>query len=254
MRVVVFSDIHANVIALQRVLEEVDRLQPDAIWCLGDTVGYGPYPQECVDIIRERADVCLAGNHDLAVLDKIDLNDFNPVAREAALWQRHHLDVGAMAWLDSLPSRTEVAGVTLAHASPRHPVWEYVDDEYVAAENYDAFDTQLCLVGHSHRAVGWRMNRMHDRIEVEGLLAAEDVALMLARADKWLLNPGSVGQPRDHDPRASFAILDTEAHTWAWRRVEYDIETMEKAVAPTRMAKTIAVVLTVSREASLSIA
>ena len=230
MRIAVLSDIHANLVALQRVLEEIDALTVDALWCLGDTVGYGPEPQACVDIIRERADVCLAGNHDLAVLGKIDLNDFNPIAREAALWQRGHLDAEAITWLNSLPSRTEAEGVTLAHASPRHPVWEYVDSDLVAADNFDAFETRICLVGHSHLALGWRMNRRNGRVEAEGVAAPDDVALLLDQDEKWLLNPGSVGQPRDHDPRASFAILDTEAMTWAWHRVEYDIETVEQAI------------------------
>ena len=230
MKIAVLSDIHANLVALQRVLAEIDTLDVDAIWCLGDTVGYGPEPEACVNLMRTRAEVCLAGNHDLAVLGKIDLDDFNPVARTAALWQRKHLSPESMAWLNQLPSRTLAAGVTLAHASPRHPVWEYVDSDSVAIKNYDAFDTQICLVGHSHLAMGWRMNRQDNHVNVEWVSAAEDVALVLANDDKWLLNPGSVGQPRDHDPRASFAILDVDARTWAWHRVEYDIEAVEQAI------------------------
>jgi len=230
MRIAVLSDIHANLTALQRVLREVDALRPDALWCLGDTVGYGPQPQACIDIIRQRTDVCLAGNHDLAVAGKLTLDTFNPVARTAALWQQKRLPPQSLQWLASLPVKTEAAGVTLAHGSPRQPAWEYINDEVVAAENYDAFDTQICLIGHSHLAVGWRMSRRKRQIAVEWIAEAPGVPLTLNVSDKWLLNPGSVGQPRDHDPRASFAILETEIWAWTWHRVEYDIEAAARAV------------------------
>ena len=232
MKIAVLSDIHANLVALKQTLDLIDSMQTDAVWCLGDTVGYGPHPQECVDIIRARADICLAGNHDLAVVGKTDLAAFNPIAREAALWQRKRLTDESLSWLKSLPTRVVKHDITLAHASPRHPVWEYVDNELVAAENYDAFDTPLCLIGHSHLAIAWRMHRSASdgRIDVEGITEPPGFALALDIADKWLLNPGSVGQPRDHDPRASFAILDTDARIWIWHRIEYDILSVEKAI------------------------
>ena len=230
MRIAVLSDIHANMTALQRVLEEIDALQPDALWCLGDTVGYGPHPQACVDVIRRRADVCLAGNHDLAVTGQIDLDHFNPIAREAALWHQKHLDAESLQWLASLPSKTVVAGITLAHGSPRHPVWEYVGDANTAAENYYAFETPLCLIGHSHQARAWQMTMKNAHVHVEWVMEPPGVVLTLSLNDKWLLNPGSVGQPRDHDSRASFAVLDTEVWQWTWRRVEYDITAVERDI------------------------
>jgi len=230
MRIAVLSDIHANLTALQRVLKEIDALQPDALWCLGDTVGYGPHPQSCVNVIRERTDVCLAGNHDLAVTGKIDLDHFNPVAHEAALWHRKLLDDKSLQWLASLPGKTVVKGITLAHGSPRHPVWEYVGDEMVAAENYHDFETPLCLIGHSHQAMGWRMTIENAHVRVGSVMEAPGIALTLNLNEKWLLNPGSVGQPRDHDPRASFALLDTETWQWAWHRVAYDIEAVERDI------------------------
>lgn len=230
MRIAVLSDIHANLVALQSVLKKIDALQPDALWCLGDTVGYGPHPQACVDIIRKQTTICLAGNHDLAVVGKIDLDHFNPVARTAALWHRKHLDDESRQWLAGLPGKTVAAGITLAHGSPRHPVWEYVDNEDVAAENYDAFDTPLCLIGHSHQALGWRMNRRNHRIHVTWVMETPGIPLTLDLSDKWLLNPGSVGQPRDRDPRASFALLDTSTWQWTWYRAEYDIAAVEQAI------------------------
>ena len=230
MRMAVISDIHGNFVALRRVLEAIDDLQPDTIVCLGDVVGYGPEPEACVELVRKRTTICLAGNHDLAVVGAIDLGHFNPVAREAILWHRKHLSQKSLDWLASLPSRLDLPNITLAHGSPRAPIWEYVTDSVTAAENYDAFDTSWCLIGHSHLAVAWRLHRANGRIEVALEGEEPGTPLALGREDKWLLNPGSVGQPRDHDPRASFAILDFEQRHWTWRRLEYDIEAVEEAI------------------------
>lgn len=230
MRIAVISDIHANVVALRRVLKKIDALQPDALWCLGDVVGYGPEPEACVAVIRERAGICLAGNHDLATISALDLARFNPVAREAILWQRNHLSEDSMAWLATLPVKTSQADVTLVHGSPRAPEWEYVDDASVAAANYDAFETALCLIGHSHMAIAWRLSGRPNHIHAELCTESPGQPLPLTTQDKWLLNPGSVGQPRDGDPRAAFALLDTDARQWTWFRLEYDIAAVEKAI------------------------
>ncbi len=230
MLIAVVSDIHANLTALERVLQEIDRLRPDALWCLGDVVGYGPQPQACADIMRARADVCLAGNHDLAVTGRLDLNKFNPVARQAILWHRSRLTPETMSWLGSLPARTEAAGVTLAHGSPRRPEWEYVDDETTAAANYSAFDTAICLIGHAHKPQGWRLSGAGGRGSARLVTAAAGLPLALDLRHKWLLNPGSVGQPRDYDPQAAFALLDTETWQWRWQRVAYDVATVERAI------------------------
>ena len=235
MRIAILSDIHANLIALQVVLAEIDRLQPDTIWCLGDIVGYGPEPQACADLIRERAAVCLAGNHDLAVIGKTPLADFNDIAAYAARWQREHLRPETVDWLGALPSRREVNEITLVHGSPRDPIWEYVSDERIAAANAEHFETRLCLMGHSHHAVGWRLKEggWWGRVKRVNLPANEP--LHLTEDARWLLNPGSVGQPRDADPRASFAILDLDAgmwasETWTWHRLEYDIDAVAAAI------------------------
>ena len=230
MRIAVLSDIHGNVVALKRALEAVDALQPDSLFCLGDVVGYGPEPEACVELIRARADVCLAGNHDLAVVGALPLSAFNPVAREAILWHRTHLSRESLDWLASLPTRQDLPDLTLAHGSPRAPVWEYVTDPETAAENYDAFEPPVCLIGHSHLAMAWRLHK--ERGQIEARLTGEEpgVPLALDIGDKWLLNPGGVGQPRDHDPRASFALLDLEARTWTWHRVAYDVDAVARAI------------------------
>jgi len=232
MRIAVLSDIHANLIALEAVLAEVDALSPDAMWCLGDTVGYGPEPQACAELIAVIGDQCLAGNHDLAVTGQLSLDKFNAVATEAALWQREHIRPEIIEWLRELPGRQKVEEVTLAHASPRDPVWEYITVEEIAGANSDHFQTQLCLVGHSHQAVGWRLNEGGwwgwGRVQKTQVPAGK--TLSLGEEDRWILNPGSVGQPRDGDPRASFALLDSQALTWTWHRVEYDIDAVAAAI------------------------
>ncbi len=230
MRIAVISDIHGNLVALQQVLKAIDALQPDTLVCLGDVVGYGPEPEACVALVRSRAAYCLAGNHDLGVLGAIDLAQFNPVAREAIQWQRARLSQKSLDWLASLPSRLELPELTLAHGSPRAPAWEYVTDAETAAANYDAFTTQVCLIGHSHLAIAWRMHRENQRVHVALEAETPGVPLALDLTEKWLLNPGSVGQPRDHDPRAAFAMLDTATWQWTWYRVEYDIAAVEQAI------------------------
>ncbi len=231
MRIAVLSDTHANLVALEAVLEQVDDLAPDALWCLGDTVGYGPEPQACADIMRERGDLCLAGNHDLAVAGKLSLDRFNDIARFAAEWQRERLRPETMAWLRELPCREQREDITMVHASPRSPVWEYVDGPLTAGANYTEFETPLCLVGHSHIAVGWEMYEEEGRVHVHWATQIMGQPLHFDLDHRWLFNPGSVGQPRDRDARASFALLDTKARTWTWHRVGYDTEFVEQAIA-----------------------
>ncbi|MCS7040624.1 MAG: metallophosphoesterase family protein [Anaerolineae bacterium] len=232
MRIAVFSDIHANRVALEAVLAVVAELQPDAIWCLGDVVGYGPEPEACVEIIAKRADLCLAGNHDLAVAGLVPLDDFSPDAAAAVRWQQPRLSPVALHWLAQRQPRLVQAGITLAHGSPRDPIWEYVLDAGAAAANLEYFDTQLCLIGHSHLAIAWRLQRQDEGTWVWVRLERRPPGetLDLTTTHRWLLNPGSVGQPRDGDPRASFALLDTEALTWTWHRVPYDVAAVDAAI------------------------
>ena len=200
------------------MLEEVDAARVEAIWCLGDTVGYGPRPNECCDIVRERADHCLVGNHDLVVLGELTVSDFNDEAAAAAIWTTDVLTPESRAFLASLKPFGEVEGVDLFHASARDPVWEYVLTEEAARATLELSDTPLVLVGHSHVALAITT----DNGRVAGGPAPGGSTVTLD--GRWLLNPGSVGQPRDGDPRAAWLLLDLDEKFAAFRRVPYSIE------------------------------
>ncbi len=221
MRILILSDIHANLVALNAVIADAGNFE--RLWCLGDVVGYGPAPNECIERLRSYDLLCLAGNHDWAVMDKLDLEEFNPDARRAALWTRNQLSVPSLEWLQALPERvpTQLEEFTLTHGSPRYPIWEYVLTAAVARINFEYFDTPVCLMGHTHQPVVFRFDADKQTISAEPLL--ENSPLVLG-PERLMINPGSVGQPRDGDPRASFALLDTDAMTLTHRRVEYDIQ------------------------------
>lgn len=219
MRVLVMSDIHANLPALQAVLADAHGAY-DAVWCLGDVVGYGPNPNQCADTVRALPNLtCLRGNHDLAALGGSVINDFNSYAKTAALWTRAELSAGTREFLSGLSPRTENAGFTLVHASPRDPVWEYIDSAAVAHTNFSSFNTPTCLFGHTHRAMGYVMD---DTGQCTEKIPEYGRALPLT-GQRRLLNPGSVGQPRDRNPEAAYALLDEAASTWEARRVVYPI-------------------------------
>ena len=216
MRVAVVSDIHGNLHAFEAVLEAIDLEAPDEIWCLGDLVGYGPRPNRCCAVVAERASTCLIGNHDLAVLGRLDLEIFAPDAALSAAWTAGVLEPEARAYLESHQPSGEREGLGLFHASPRDPVWEYVLSPGVAYASLASTSQELVLVGHSHVALSFQLS------ETTLATAPEGTELELA-GDRWLLNPGSVGQPRDTDPRAAWILLDLEARTASYRRVEYDV-------------------------------
>jgi len=218
MRVAVISDIHANLHALEAVVEALERESPDASWCLGDLVGYGPLPNECCTWAAERTQICLAGNHDLGALDELDLGDFSPDAAEAAHWTRDVLATDARSFLESLESSARSEGVAMFHASPRDPVWEYVLSWEQARDAIKDSGSDVTLVGHSHVPLA-----IVDGRGAIGGHAAEGTEIDLI-GGRWLLNPGSVGQPRDGDPRAAWLLLDLEARHASFRRVPYDIE------------------------------
>jgi len=241
MRILIISDIHANFVALESVVADAQG-RYDAVWCLGDVVGYGPMPNECVQLVEELVDYVVIGNHDWAVLGRpgIDVDDFNPMAREAVLWTRKVLTASNRALLDSFPDvpvqPLEVPDLLFTHASPREPVWEYVQTPMIALENFALFDEKICLVGHTHKPViyRWRLERAGEAEDGGGTGAAtvdqlpirpeEPVYLDVSADQRLILNPGSVGQPRDNDPRAAYAILDTDPMTWEARRVAYPID------------------------------
>lgn len=219
MRILVISDIHANLAALQAVLADA-KGSWDKIWFLGDLIGYGPDPNECVALLQEQEPLALSGNHDWAILGKLDIQHFNQDARNAVLWAQQVVTPETRAYLDALPPILTEGRFTLAHASPRHPVWEYVLDRGTAAINFSYFETPFCLVGHTHVPVLYA-EASADHIEVHSPTYTGSLILGDMRC---IINPGSVGQPRDSDPRAAYAILNLEEMTWAQRRVEYDVE------------------------------
>jgi diadenosine tetraphosphatase ApaH/serine/threonine PP2A family protein phosphatase len=219
MRVAVISDIHANLPALEAVLAEIDAEPPDELWCLGDLVGYGPHPNEAVAIARERADVCLSGNHDLGAIGRIGLELFGGEAGRAARWTSEVLDEPSRAYLAALEPSGVRAGFGLYHASPRDPVWEYVLDGWTAARALEVAPERHVLVGHSHVAL---VVAVADDGTQAGGLAPAGTVVSLGDA-RLVLNPGSVGQPRDGDPRAAWLVIDTESRRATFRRTDYPI-------------------------------
>ena len=217
-RVAVISDVHANWHALEAVLEDVEREEPDELWCLGDLVGYGPRPNPCCAAVERRAALCLAGNHDLGVLGEIDLAEFADDAIAAARWTRGVLADDAHAYLSSLRPTACRDGAELFHASPRDPVWDYVLSAEAAAASFELTEAPLVLVGHSHVPLTISLERGIP----DGGLAHGGTETALAPGRK-LLNPGSVGQPRDGDPRAAWLLLDLGAGHASFRRVSYDV-------------------------------
>lgn len=219
MRYVVISDIHANFPALQMVL--MDAQPYDAVLCLGDIVGYGPNPNECVQRIQEFSLTCIAGNHDWGAIGRADLHIFNSDARQALLWTQHELSPENRNFLSDLPMTVRIDNIILAHGSPREPIWEYLVDARSAKENFVLHDFQIAMVGHTHLplALEW----VEGLNEVHVLLPDWDVPFQLS-GRRLIINPGSVGQPRDGNPRASYAILDMDAMTWEPRRAPYAVE------------------------------
>ncbi|MCE5259447.1 MAG: metallophosphatase family protein [Chloroflexi bacterium] len=223
MRILVISDIHSNLAALEAVLADAPAY--DQIWSLGDIVGYAAQPNECIELLASHAHVYIAGNHDWGVLGNIDLDDFNPDARKAALWAREQLTPAARMYLEQAPETIVEGEVTLAHGSPRSPVWEYIMRANTAQQNLTHFQTSLCLVGHTHLpAIFWQPA---EGMPCVALRPQEGQPFSYAEG-RSIVNPGSVGQPRDYDPRAAYALLDSDARTIEHRRVAYDIRAAQR--------------------------
>ncbi|MEN8241169.1 MAG: metallophosphoesterase family protein [Chloroflexota bacterium] len=219
MRALVISDIHANLKALESVLEDAGKV--DAVWCLGDVIGYGPEPNESVELLREQKNlICLLGNHDAASIGEMSVASFNIEAKQAVEWTQSVLSKENKEYLLERPLTSVNGEVTLAHGSPRQPVFEYVLDTRSAAENFDHFDNEFCFIGHSHLPLMFTL-KPEDYICRLNFPEIDAITKLIPRT---IINPGSVGQPRDRDPRASYAIFDTEDRTWHYRRVDYDIE------------------------------
>ena len=225
MRIALISDIHGNLPAFEAVVEAVDASDAEVTWCLGDLVGYGAQPTECVELTRQRCDVCLAGNHDLVVTGDIDIADFSTTAATAARWTREQISDEALAYLRSLDPADPSREPGLYHASPRDPIWEYVLSTGQAHECMTAMGPRVGAIGHSHVALFFH----RDGGDATGATAPGGTEMDLSRGE-WLINPGGVGQPRDGDPRAAWLLLDTETWAATWQRTEYDIDRAADAI------------------------
>jgi predicted phosphodiesterase len=261
MRVLILSDVHANLAALETVLNAAEG-QYDTIWCLGDLVGYGPRPNECIDLIRDQTTLCVMGNHDLAAVGHpdIDVDNFNPHARQAILWTRETLTEQNRTYLAQLPDHPirppKTDKLLVTHASPREPVWEYIFTPNIAWENFCVFSEEICLVGHTHKPAifRWRLYTEDDPqqdeldkpegdsetlAEVAYLLPPISASIKLETSPTYrvIINPGSVGQPRDNDARAAYAILDLETMIWHYERIAYPIELTQSQMRAAKLPR-----------------
>jgi predicted phosphodiesterase len=236
MRVAIVSDIHGNRQAFEAVLDEIGSSDCEELWCLGDLVGYGADPDACVQLASMHASVCLAGNHDLGVCGELPLEQFSRGAALAAKWTQETIAPQTREFLDRLEPLNLDEQVGLYHASPRDPVWEYVLSPLQAELCLDAQRHRVCLIGHSHIALSFSRR---DGVPASGETRASDEQVELTEGD-WLINPGSVGQPRDGDPRAAWLELDIDSWSVIYRRTEYDIIGAAAAIRAARLPDSLA--------------
>lgn len=261
MRIAILSDIHGNLPALEAVLKDIEASGgADMYWSLGDIVGYGPFPNESIETLKKYPHISLPGNHDYGVIDSTILEDFNSDARRACAWSREQLTPENLAYLQNLPEILRLAGdatggfhpveaktpaqITLVHGSPRDYIWEYLLDARQAAQSFKVLDTPYCFIGHSHIPL------IFAEVPVEAKDGEAKNVIGTAHPDagdtielgehRLIINPGSVGQPRDGDPRAAYALYDVDNSTVEFRRVPYEIERTQKAITdaglPIRLA------------------
>ncbi len=222
MRYAIISDIHGNLEALKTVLADIEKQNADKIICLGDVVGYGPAPNECVELVRKHADICLMGNHDFAAVGKEPLEYFNAYARDAILWTRRALTEESLQYLSERPFMYIEDDLTFVHSSPYRPEeWLYILSARDAASQFDHLQTEICFIGHSHVAIGFA------RRDSDFWLLM-DPENHLNEGARYIINVGAVGQPRDNDPRASYGIYDADAREFVFRRLEYDVQATQK--------------------------
>ena len=216
MRIALISDIHGNLPALEEVLKSTESYKADVLYCLGDTVGYGPFPNECVDLVRKRCLVALKGNHDSGLLGETPIEDFNHYGLSAIQWSQSVATEEVKEYLRGLNVKTEVNGITLAHSSPLNPeAWTYILTMRLARENFEAYTTRLCFVGHTHVPIV---------IGEDGTINKYSLAL------RCIINVGSVGQPRDENEKAAYGLYDTETGAYELIRVAYDIQRTARAI------------------------
>jgi diadenosine tetraphosphatase ApaH/serine/threonine PP2A family protein phosphatase len=238
MQVAILSDIHGNRHAFEAVLADAESSGAEEMWCLGDLVGYGAEPDACVELARRHAAICLAGNHDMGVTGAIGLDEFSTGAAIAARWTRETLSDANMEFLSALAPAGEEDGVGLYHASPRDPVWEYVLSALLAELCFDSQPQRVALIGHSHVALSF--TRPENDVATGEARRNGDTLDIGPTTGEWLLNPGSVGQPRDGDPRAAWLLLDLDRRSATWRRVDYDIGKAQAAIRAARLPDSLA--------------
>jgi diadenosine tetraphosphatase ApaH/serine/threonine PP2A family protein phosphatase len=241
----VLSDIHSNRQGLEAVLAAVEAAAVEEIWCLGDMVGYGADPDGCTALIKDRCAICLVGNHDLAVLGAIDIATFSEPAAVAVEWTRDNVDPQTLDFLGSLDPSSSREGIGLFHASPRDPIWEYVLSADQAEAGFEAQQERVGLIGHSHIALFFTRSGRR-RGYAQGAQAGDGAEVDVGDGE-WLLNPGSVGQPRDGDPRAAWLELDTESWSGRYHRVSYDVEGAAAAIRAAGLPAALAERLGVGR-------
>jgi predicted phosphodiesterase len=240
VRIGVVSDIHSNLVAFEAVLTEIGEV--DQLWCLGDIVGYGPWPNECVARLVASKHLSVAGNHDYAAIGKIGVEDFNPFAALATQWTAETLADPTREYLAALPIVQTSGEFTLVHGSPRGPLWEYLLNATSASASFERFEGPFCLVGHTHVPAIFARSP-EGEVQVHRIVGDAEVSLKRP-GWRFILNPGSVGQPRDDDPRASCLLIDTDRGSASWRRFEYDIaetqEQMRRVKLPARLVERLA--------------
>lgn len=229
--IAIISDIHSNLAALQAVLDDMGEVEQ--IWSLGDLVGYGPHPNEVLDILKDKLTFSLTGNHDLGSIGQMNLNAFTPDAKEACIFTDKKISLENRHYLEGTKLAESTPNFSLVHGSPREPVWEYVLNEEIAFQNFAYFETPFCLVGHTHIPVIFKQNKPNTIIPREGAVIELDTD------DKVLINPGSVGQPRDGDPRSSYLLLDEKKLAVTYKRVEYDIKATQGAMEDAKLPRNL---------------
>jgi predicted phosphodiesterase len=236
MQVAICTDIHGNRHAFEAVIDAAEAAGAEELWCLGDLVGYGAEPDACVALAREACTIVLAGNHDLAVVEVLSLEDFSRGAALAARWTQEVISDETREFLLSLEPSGTAAGIGLFHASPRDPIWEYVLSGLTAELCFDATDFRVSLIGHSHVALAFHRPEGQP---ATGSTQRAGTELDLSESE-WLVNPGSTGQPRDGDPRAAWLLLDTVRKTATYQRAEYDIAGAQAAIRAARLPDSLA--------------
>jgi diadenosine tetraphosphatase ApaH/serine/threonine PP2A family protein phosphatase len=237
VRLGIVSDVHSNLPALSAVLADMG--QVDELWCLGDMVGYGPYPNECIDLLRERRCLAVPGNHDWGCAGKISLEDFNVDAKWACAWSAETVRPDNLEFLTELPLTRSEGDFTLAHGTPHEPIWEYMAYPTTAQLSFHYFTSRYCLVGHTHVPLVFLDADMRAQTFHPG-----PAAPLLLDATRAIINPGSVGQPRDGNPEAAYGVIDTEEALMEFRRVAYDVASIQARMKeldfPERLVKRLA--------------